>query len=574
MSKIVRRKNSSLAFDNDLPLILQKIYAGREVKNASEIDYRLANLLSFESLKDINLAVSRLFAALKNDECVVVVGDFDTDGATSTTLCLLVLRAMGFKNLHYFVPNRFDYGYGLSSEIVIELRALKPTLIITVDNGVASVDGVNTANEEGIDVIVTDHHLAPEVLPNAVAIVNPNQPGCHFPSKNLAGVGVIFYVLLAFRSHLRKLHWFEEQHRVEPNLADYLDLVALGTVADVVPLDVNNRILVSQGIERIRAGRCRIGICSLLQVAGKEYSSISSQDMGFILGPRINAAGRMDDISIGIECLLTEDESKAQALSVTLDGLNRDRRAVEHSMKHEAMAMMNQLSIGEESLPWSITLYDDHWHQGVIGILASRIKETYHRPVIAFAPTDDGALKGSGRSISGLHIRDTLESIATKRPDILTKFGGHAMAAGLTLEEKSYQEFSKLFEEEVCARLNDDDLQEIILTDGELLPDSICLESIQTIEEAGPWGQGFPAPVFDGVFYLKQQRIVGNNHLKMQLSFDEEGRSLYDAIQFNVDHSLWPDESIQKVEIVYQLSINRYRGVESVQMIVKWMQAL
>ncbi len=478
---------------------------------------------------------------------------------------------MGLQQVEFLVPNRFEYGYGLTPEIVDVAQSYQPDVIMTVDNGIASVAGVAAAQALGIKVIVTDHHLPPEQLPSADAIVNPNQQGCDFPSKNLAGVGVVFYVLSALRSALREQSWFEQQKITEPNMANYLDLVALGTVADVVPLDRNNRILVQQGLLRLRAGKTRAGLLALLQVAGKDYRRINSSDFGFIIGPRLNAAGRLDDMSVGIQCLLTEDPNIAHELAVDLDGLNKDRRAIESSMQKEALAALDSLHLDKEQVPTGICLYDESWHQGVVGILASRIKEKFYRPVIAFAPssTDGDEIKGSARSISALHIRDTLDDIATAHPDILQKFGGHAMAAGLSLHKKHYEQFTRLFDEAVKRRLSEDDLQEQLLSDGEIAPEECHLSTAHQLEQAGPWGQQFPEPIFDGEFFIVQQRIVGEKHLKLVLAFDQQGRHTVDGIAFNVDIEQWPNPQAKKVQLAYQLSVNSFRGQETVQLMIK-----
>jgi len=535
--------------------LLQRLFSARGVQTDSDIDYRLANLYPPTLLKGMDAAVALLVTACQQRQRVLIVGDFDADGATSCALSLSALRAMGFASVDFLVPNRFEYGYGLTPEIVEVAREREPDIIITVDNGIASVDGVAKAKSLGIKVIVTDHHLPPDVLPDADAIVNPNQHGCEFPSKNLAGVGVIFYVLSVLRSALRDQQWFVQQGIAEPVMAEYLDLVALGTVADVVPLDRNNRILVHQGLQRLRAGCARPGIVALFEVAGKNYQQATSSDFGFIVGPRLNAAGRLDDISVGIQCLLAEDAGIAREIAAELDGLNRDRRAIEASMQQEALASLSQLALDEDSLPVGISLYDDSWHQGVVGILASRIKEKFHRPVIAFAPsnTDGDEIKGSARSIPHLHIRDTLDRIATQNPDVLQKFGGHAMAAGLSLHKDHYTAFTRLFDEAVRDQLSESDLKEEILTDGTLSANEMDLSLAHMIQQAGPWGQQFPEPLFDGEFFLVQQRIVGEKHLKMVLSLDQGGQQTIDAIAFNIDPKEWPNNALEKVSLVYQL---------------------
>ena len=568
---IARRSTATAHFSGAISPLLQRVFTARGVTSDAEIDYSLRHLVPPTLLKGVPEAVALLVRAITQQKRVLIVGDFDADGATSCALALLVLRAMGLQSVDFLVPNRFEYGYGLTPEIVDVAQHRQPDLIITVDNGIASVSGVARAQQLGIKVLITDHHLPPKQLPQADAIVNPNQLGCEFPSKHLAGVGVIFYLLSALRSALRERDWFVNNAISEPNMADYLDLVALGTVADVVPLDRNNRILVSQGLQRIRAGRGRLGIMALLRVAGKNYQQISSADMGFVVGPRLNAAGRLDDMSIGIRCLLSDDVDQANELATELDGLNRDRRAIEASMQQEAMTSLKDVVLDEHALPAGICLYDDSWHQGVVGILASRIKEKFHRPVIAFAPsgTDTNEIKGSARSISSLHIRDTLDAIATQNPEVLQKFGGHAMAAGLSINRKDYSQFMELFDQQVSQQLSIDDLTETIMTDGELSVSEMSLAVAESIKQAGPWGQQFSEPLFDGVFYLLQQRIVGEKHLKMVVAIDDAKQHTFDAIVFNVDIQQWPNPDILQVHLVYQLDINDFRGQRTVQLLAR-----
>lgn len=561
-------------FSSSVSPLLKRIYAARNAHTDKDIDYQLLNMAKPQSLKGLAEAIDVLTAAITQQQRVLIVGDFDADGATSCALSILALRAMGLQNIDFLVPNRFEYGYGLTPEIVEVAQSYQPDLIITVDNGIASIDGVAKANDLGIGVIVTDHHLPGNELPAAKAIVNPNQQHCEFPSKNLAGVGVIFYLLSALRSHLRGINWFIEQNLAEPNMANFLDLVALGTVADVVPLDRNNRILVHQGIERVKAGKARPGILALLEVAGKNYQRVTSQDFGFIVGPRINAAGRLDDISVGIQCLLTDDTDIARELAGQMDSLNRERRSIEASMQAEALASLNKLQLDDKDLPWGLCLLEDNWHQGVVGILASRIKDKYHRPVIAFAEVDENTIKGSARSISGLHIRDALDTIATQNPEVLQKFGGHAMAAGLTLARKDFQRFSELFDQVVRDLLSEDQLQEVLLTDGELSTGEVSLESAHLLQAAGPWGQHFPEPIFDGHFNLVSQRIVGEKHLKMTLSFLDKPQKIVDAIAFNIDTAIWPNSTAQQVNVVYQLSVNEFRGNQTEQLIVRYIEAV
>jgi len=507
--------------------------------------------------------------AIVNRQRIVVVGDFDADGATSCALCLRALRAMGAAEVHYLVPNRFEYGYGLTPEIVGVAAELQPDLLVTVDNGISSVDGVAAAKRQGIKVLITDHHLPGKQLPAADAIVNPNNVGDSFPSKSLAGVGVAFYVMLALRARLREQGWFEKQSIAEPNLAQYLDLVALGTVADVVPLDRNNRILVQQGVQRMRAGHCAPGIRALLEVGGRSLSRMVATDLGFTVGPRLNAAGRLDDMSLGIECLLTDDAAAATQMASRLDELNRERKDIETDMQTRAFEAIEALDLRDDRLPVGLCLFDPGWHQGVIGILAARIKERFHRPVIAFARSGEGEIKGSARSVAGLHIRDALDAVAARHPDLIEKFGGHAMAAGLSLPEDHYTVFAAAFDKEVSRHLSKDDLKGVIYSDGELSDQELSLDTAQLLRDASPWGQGFPAPVFEGDFNVVSHRVVGQRHLKMMLS-PVRGSCQIDAIAFNTE--VLPRGS-QRVHMAYRLDVNEYRGIVSPQLIVEHMEA-
>lgn len=573
MLSISRRQPQPCRFSDQVHPLLQRVFAARGAISDDHIDYRLNALLPPDTLKGLPEAVALLITAAEQQQRILIVGDFDADGATGCALSVLALRAMGLPHVDFLVPNRFEYGYGLSEEIVEVAKTYHPDIIITVDNGIASVAGVAKAKALGINVLVTDHHLPPDILPAADAIVNPNQPGCPFPSKNLAGVGVMFYLLSALRSALREIKWFTQQGITEPVMANYLDLVALGTVADVVPLDQNNRILVAQGLRRVRAGYTRPGILALLQVAGKDHQRVDSSDFGFILGPRLNAAGRLDDISIGIQCLLTDDTNIACELATQLDTLNRDRRTIESLMQREALQHLADINVDSNNMPAAICLYDESWHQGVVGILASRIKEKFHRPVIAFAPADrdknTDEIKGSARSIPNLHIRDLLEKIATQNPDILQKFGGHAMAAGLSLNKKNYPAFTVLFEQAVNHKLSAADFSEVLLSDGTLLEEECTLPMALAIQQSGPWGQQFPEPLFDGNFFIVNQRIVGDKHIKLELAFDRQSMQRIDAIMFNADLQQWPSTTTTPVRLVYQLAINVYRNRESIQLIVK-----
>jgi single-stranded-DNA-specific exonuclease len=498
-----------------------------------------------------------------------MVGDFDADGATSVALCVRALQLMGATDVQYLVPNRFEYGYGLTPEIVTDAAALEPAVIVTVDNGISSIAGVQAARAHGIQVVVTDHHLPGEQLPPADAIVNPNLPGDAFPSKHLAGVGVAFYVMLALRTRLRERGWFESRQRTEPNLAQFLDLVALGTVADVVPLDRNNRILVQQGIRRIRAGRCVPGIRALLQVSGRRQHSCVATDLGFAVAPRLNAAGRLEDMAIGIECLLSPDETTAGRLAARLDALNRERREIEAGMQAQALTAIERLHLDAERLPVGLCLFESDWHQGVVGILAARIKERFHRPVIAFARSGSGELKGSARSVPGLHIRDVLDAVAVRYPGLVSRFGGHAMAAGLTLDEAAYGDFARAFDAEVCRHLSRDDLATVLYSDGELSEEELSLETARVLRDASPWGQGFPAPLFDGDFEVVGQRVVGERHLKLTLQPAGGSRQI-DAIAFNTP--VLP-AACGSVRLAYRLDVNLYRGIESAQLVVEHIDA-
>jgi len=578
MKKTVKRRDYDLSqanFPDTVSPILQRIYAARGALAEQSVETDLKGLLKPDDLKGLPEAVNLIKTALELQQRILIVGDFDCDGATSSALAVQALSRMGAKQVDFLVPNRFEYGYGLTPEIVEVAKAYQPDLIITVDNGISSLEGVAAANEAGIQVIVTDHHLPGEALPNAAAIVNPNQQGCEFPSKNLAGVGVIFYVMTALRSALREQGWFGQQGLAEPNMAEFLDLVALGTVADVVPLDQNNRRLVESGLKRIRAGRVRPGIKALLEISKRSASRLVSSDLGFALGPRLNAAGRLDDMSLGIQCLLSDDEYLAREMAVQLDELNHDRKAIESDMQRTAMNDLQVLHLNEDELPFGLSLFNEDWHQGVVGILASRVKDRYHRPVIAFAQSDDETqIKGSARSIPGLHIRDALDAVAARHPQLLSKFGGHAMAAGLSLNKVDFTAFSTAFDQEVRRQLVKEDLEPLIFSDGELSAEDFNLLFAQSLRDGGPWGQHFPEPVFDGVFYLQQQRIVGQKHLKMLLSLEPKSQQMIDAIAFNVDVQAWPNDSAEQVRLVYKLDINEFRGQQSVQLLVDYIEAV
>lgn len=547
--------------------MLARIYGGRGIETPDQLALGFEQLLPPAQLLNAGRAAHMLADALAENQSILIVGDFDADGATSTALAISALRAFGAGRVSYLVPNRFEYGYGLTPEIVALAAGKQPDIIVTVDNGISSLEGVEAANALGIRTLITDHHLAGRALPAAEVIVNPNQPGCAFPSKNLAGVGVIFYVMLALRAELRQRGWFDQHPEV--NLGQYLDLVALGTVADVVPLDRNNRILVAGGLRRMRAGQAREGILALLEIASRSCRTVVASDLGFSVGPRINAAGRLDDMSIGIECLLSENAGDARERATQLHQLNQDRRVIEQDMQSEAMQIIAELPLSDNEEPAvAMTLYQSGWHQGVIGILASRIKDRLHRPTIAFADGDQGQIKGSARSIPGIHIRDILDAVATRHPGLVTRFGGHAMAAGLTLPKAAYEKFADAFVEEVDRHARDVQLQAVIESDGELSPEDFQLELATELRFAGPWGQHFPEPVFDGHFRVVSQRLVGEKHLKLVLS-PPGSDLLVDAIAFNVDLECWPDPSREQVEIAYRLDVNEFRGQRSVQLMVE-----
>jgi single-stranded-DNA-specific exonuclease len=575
MRKQIRRRpppDTATDWEAGLHPLLARVYRGRGIESPQQLDLALERLIPPLELLHADRAAGLLADALAGDERITVVGDFDADGATSTALVVTALRALGARRVDYLVPNRFEFGYGLTPEIVELAAGREPDLIITVDNGISSLEGVDLAREKGVRTLITDHHLAGRELPRADVIVNPNQPGCGFPSKHLAGVGVIFYIVLALRAELRARGWFERHPEI--NLAQFLDLVALGTVADVVPLDHNNRILVDQGLRRIRAGQTRPGILALLEAASRKIESVVAADLGFAVAPRINAAGRLEDMSVGIECLLSERMEDARALAMALHELNQDRRRIEQNMQEEALRHLEGLALGEGGEPpVAVTLYQSGWHQGVVGILASRIKDRLHRPTIAFADGDPGELKGSARSIPGLHIRDILDAVAVRNPGLVTRFGGHAMAAGLSLPRAAYEDFAAAFLAEVTRHAEDVQLQAIIESDGELSPECFELGLATELRFAGPWGQHFPEPVFDGRFRLVNQRLVGGRHLKLVLA-PAGTDMLLDAIAFNVDLERWPAPQVEQVEIAYRLDVNEYRGTRSVQLMVEHLVAL
>lgn len=552
---------SALASLSDLDPVHARLFAMRGISAASELDYGLANLAPVGSLDNVDTAVELLLS--NRNERIVVVGDFDVDGATSTALVLRCLREFGFEDVDYLVPNRFEYGYGLTPEIVREAAKSKPALLVTVDNGISSIAGVDEAKAANMAVLITDHHLPGDQLPDADVIVNPNLPGSRFLSRNLAGVGVAFYVVAALGKTLEQ----QGQAGAARIPATYLDLVALGTVADVVPLDHNNRILVEQGIRRMRAGKTVPGIGALLHQSGRHISRTVSTDLGFAVGPRLNAAGRLEDMSLGIECLLTDDQALAAQYAATLDQINRERREIESTMRDQAFAYVD--SLDARRLPGCVCLYQADWHQGVVGLIASRVKERCHRPVIAFAKESDGFLKGSARSVSGVHIRDLLESISSARPGLIDKFGGHAMAAGLTISESAFDEFKELAATQLSRLYPDADFSGAILSDGVLPNDALNLPFARGLREAGPWGSGFPEPMWSGDFDVLEQRTVGEKHLKLRVRPAAGGAAL-DAIAFNQAGPAYRGI----VQLAYRLDVNEYRGVESAQLIVEQIASL
>lgn len=571
MNKIICRRQPQTVFPlADHPL-LNRVFSARHIQDKQQLDRTLQSMLPPQRLRGVQSAVELLLAARETQQKIVIVGDFDADGATSTALAVLALRRLGFQNVDYLVPNRFEQGYGLSVDVAKLAQAKQVELLITVDNGISSHEGVDWIKQQGAKVIITDHHLPPNELPNADAIINPNLADCDFPSKSLAGVGVTFYLMLALRAALRDRQLIAAAEL--PNFAELLDLVALGTIADVVPLDQNNRILAYQGINRIRAQRCRYGIQALAEIANRDLSRFVASDLGFSIGPRLNAAGRLDNMSVGVELLLAEDMQTARQLAHELDALNQTRKEIEQGMKLEALQICSNLGELERELPWAIALYQADWHQGVLGILASRIKDRFHRPVVAFAQDQAGILKGSARSIEGLHIRDALERVDQRCPGLILKFGGHAMAAGLSIVEVRFAEFQQAFAAVVQESLTAEQLTGVIWSDGELSAADFNLPTAELIAAAGPWGQAFPEPLFDGEFEVLQQRLVGGRHLKMMVQ-PRGSTQLLDAIAFNIDPQCYPDLSIKQMKLAYRLDINEFRGNRQLQLMVEYLQPL
>ncbi|WGE65940.1 single-stranded-DNA-specific exonuclease RecJ [Actinobacillus equuli subsp. equuli] len=567
MQKLIKQRSKLTSIKLSEHPLLNRLYQSRGISSPQELERTLQFLHRPNQLANIDAAVELLVEAYKQQSRIIIVGDFDADGATSTALAILALRQLGFENVDYLIPDRFSQGYGLSLAVAEMVLAKGTDIVMTVDNGISSFEGIDLLKEHGIKVLVTDHHLPAENLPNADAMVNPNLADCTFPSKSLAGVGVAFYVMLALRGRMRELGCFKEK---EPNLAELLDLVALGTVADVVPLDHNNRILVHQGLNRIRSGHCRAGIRALAEVSKRDLSALQASDLGFAIAPRLNAAGRLENMSLGVELLIADNMEIARQLAFELDSLNQTRKEFEQEMKTEALAICANLpSLMQKEQAHGIVLYQPDWHQGVIGILASRIKDQFHRPVIAFAQESEDSeyLKGSARSIAGLHMRDLLERIDSLYPDLIIKFGGHAMAAGLTIHQDSFLRFQKIFDEIINEIIEPEQLQGVIYTDGELAPSELNIEIAELLQQAGPWGQNFPEPTFEGEFRLLQQRVLGGKHLKLMV--EQSNGGLFDAIWFNADLRYFPDLSIKQVKLIYKLDINEFRGNKSLQLRVE-----
>lgn len=571
--KLVRREQSgTLCQDIDNPSLVERVFAMRGINNQDELQLELKSLHPISALKGILKATDILIDAIYKQQHILIIGDFDADGATSTTLAVRALRLMGHQSIDYLVPNRFEFGYGLTPEIVVEANKQSPQLIVTVDNGISSIEGVKKAKSLGIKVLITDHHLPSKKTPEADAIVNPNQHGDTFPSKNLAGVGVIFYLMLALKTSLQKQNYFSKNKLIEPKLTELLDLVALGTVADVVTLDQNNRILVEQGLRRMRNGKACEGIQALFKIAKRNINNAVSVDLGFACGPRLNAAGRLDDMSLGIECLLTDDPVKAMEYATALDDLNIERRAIEKEMKVEALELLQELD--DEKLtgdiPPVLCLYKDTWHQGVIGILAARVRERYNRPTFIFAPSNDEndlEIKASARSIPTIHIRDILDEVASSSPGLLEKFGGHAMAAGLTLEKARFNEFTEAICHIVDNHVKEDTFKEVHYSDGNLEAQNFDLSDATELRFAAPWGQNFPTPTFDNHFTIINKHILNNQHIKLLLRPKGSERSVA-AISFNAELENWPDRGAE-IHLLYKLDINEFRGETSLQLMVE-----
>ncbi len=575
--KIIQREIlNDVTLSDAIHPVLKRVYAARNIKSSDDLDYSLACLLPYDTLTGIDEAVSLLHEAIAKKSRILIVADFDADGATSCALAIRGLTLMGGEDIVYVVPNRFEYGYGLTPEIVDVALDYDPDLLITVDNGISSIEGVKRARENGVKVLITDHHLPGDKLPDADAIVNPQLAGDKFPSKNLAGVGVVFYILLALRARLREQAWFDDANLAIPNLAQLLDIVALGTVADVVPLDKNNRIMVAHGLKLIKQNKSIAGITAILNLAGRALPTLSASDLGFSIAPRLNAAGRLTDMSLGIECLLTDDTHAAKEMAEQLDKLNKERRLIQADMQEQAAIELDDyLEKSSGEIAQGICLFNPEWHQGVIGILAAKVKETFNRPVIAFAKESDDEegdtiIKGSARSINGLHIRDCLEDVTRLSPDLILTFGGHAMAAGLTIRKSQFELFSECFNEVIKDHISLEDIQDVCVTDGELSTEDYSLQLATEIQSAGPWGQTFPEPVFEGKFKILDKRIVGGNHLKLKLQTDNK---VLDAIAFNITDDDWPAGS-KEILSTYRLGINDFRGNRQLQLFIEYLNPL
>ena len=547
--------------------VLKRIYASRNIKSSEDLDYSLGSLIPYEELSGVDDAVILLQEMITQKKRILIVADFDADGATSCALAIRGLTAMGAEDVIYVVPNRFEHGYGLSPKIVDVALDHDPDLIVTVDNGISSISGVEHAKKNGIKVLITDHHLPGDKLPSADVIINPQLKENKFPSKNLAGVGVIFYILLALRAKLKAEDWFDEKNIKYPNLANLLDLVALGTISDLVPLDKNNRTMVAHGLKLMRKNKSKAGILAILNQSGRQLSTLTSGDLSFAIAPRLNAAGRLTDMSLGIECLLTDDKENAAEMAKKLNQLNIERRQIQDNMEEQALAEFEKyLQDTSKKIPHGICIYNQNWHQGVVGILAAKIKEKFNRPVIVFAQECQGILKGSARSITELHIKDVFDEIARLYPELILTFGGHAMAAGLTIEESQFDRFSDVFNKVVDRYISSDSLEDQCLTDGELSGDDFSLPLALAIQNAGPWGQSFPEPIFVGQFKILDKRVVGESHLKLKLQ--SRNNNTLDAIAFNMTDDDWPSK-LEQITSTYRLGINNYRGHSQVQLFIE-----
>ncbi len=552
--------------------VLKRIYASRNIKSGEDLDYSLGSLISYEELGGIDDAVILLQEMITQKKRILIVADFDADGATSCALAIRGLTAMGAEDVIYVVPNRFEHGYGLSPKIVDVALDHDPDLIVTVDNGISSISGVEHAKKNGIKVLITDHHLPGDKLPRADVIVNPQLKENKFPSKNLAGVGVIFYILLALRAKLKTENWFDEKNIKYPNLANLLDLVALGTISDLVPLDKNNRTMVAHGLKLMRQNKSKAGILAILNQSGRQLSTLTSGDLSFAIAPRLNAAGRLTDMSLGIECLLTDDKENATEMAKKLNQINIERRQIQDNMEEQAFTEFEKfLQDTSKKIPHGICIYNQNWHQGVVGILAAKIKEKFNRPVVVFAQECQGILKGSARSITELHIKDVFDEIARLYPELILTFGGHAMAAGLTIEESQFDRFSDAFNKVVDRYISSDSLEDQCLTDGELSGDDFSLPLALAIQNSGPWGQSFPEPIFVGQFKILDKRVVGKSHLKLKLQ--SRNNNTLDAIAFNMTDDDWPAK-LEQITSTYRLGINNYRGHSKIQLFIEHIEPL